>query len=126
MKSRKASGPGATTAGVTLAGGKPPDKDPVGTDDQRIGVIVRVQRCDGRASGRRPAEDAEAVFDPPEVGKTQTSDPRSWTTGQICDPAAGRMKRAVTFETLSLYPGLEISFFHSGSWPNVFQFFFAS
>jgi hypothetical protein len=50
----------------------------------------------------------------------------SWTTGQICDPAAGRMKRVVTFETLSLYPGFELSFFHSGSWPKALQFFFAS
>jgi hypothetical protein len=70
--------------------------------------------------------DEETVFGPPGVDKTQTRDSRSWTTGQICDPAAGRIKRAVTFETLSLYPGFEISFFHSGSWPKVFQFFFAS
>jgi hypothetical protein len=69
---------------------------------------------------------ATMVINAPEVDKTETRDSRSWTEGQICEPAAGRIKRAVTLETLSIYPGFEISFFHSGSWPNEFQFFFAS
>ena len=109
-----------------LSPGKPPVEDPVGTDDQRVGVIVQVRGGDGRASGRRLVTDEEAVLGPPEVDKTQTRDSRFWTTSQICDPAAGRIKRAVTLETLSLNPGFEISFFHSGSWPKVLQFFFVS
>src|SRR5262245_59974581 len=45
----------------------PSGKDPVGTDDQRIRVIVQVQGGDGRASGRRPAKDAKAILGPREV-----------------------------------------------------------